>query len=404
MQSIFEAQQIIISEFEQQNFQHRLIFDEINLDNKLTGVVGACGVGKTTLLLQQAINAGAKQGRALYVLADNVFFLEHRLIDLVDYLYKETDVELLCVDEIHKYPNWQQELKNIADIYQSFRVLFSGSSMIDIIRGKYDLSRRVTLYSLYGFSFREYLQIVKGIDVPKLTLEQLLDSHQNVARDLNLPKVLKYFDDYLHIGYYPYFLELSQDKDKLQAINHAYKKTIYEDVASMHALKTSTLQIMDNLFRYSLITPAGELSVNKLASYLGRSFDSVSDYLAILQEAGLLRAIYKKGHSKQHLRNPTKVYPDNPNLIDCIALTGTTDQLIGKKRETFMVSHCQNAGYEVVYSAQGDCQIQDHTFEVGGKRKTAQQIKQLEKAYVVKDGIVVGDSRTIPLYLWGLLY
>ena len=157
MNKLFDIQQIIIGQFENQPFYAREVFKQINLDNYITGIVGPRGIGKTTFLLKHAIEMGAKDGRALYVSADNLYFLNNPLVELVDQLYKETDIRLLCIDEIHKYPNWNQELKNIADTYPEFRLLFSGSSTIDLINGKYDLSRRVTLLHLNCLSFRDYL-------------------------------------------------------------------------------------------------------------------------------------------------------------------------------------------------------------------------------------------------------
>ena len=404
MQTLFDVQKTIFDEFEQQPFYDRVIFKQVTLDNKLTGIVGTCGIGKTTYLLHKAIERGGKEQKALYITADSIFFLENKIIDLVDWLYKETDVKLLCIDEIHKYSGWQQELKNISDIYRSFRVLFSGSSMIDIVRGKYDLSRRVTLHPMYGFSFREYLKVVVGADAPQLNLNDILECHLTIAQALNIPKVLKHFNDYLQLGYYPYFLELKQDREKVQAIDNACKKTIYEDIATTHSLKTPTLQIIERLFKYIILSPAGETSVTKLASALGRSFESVSEYLSILEEAGLVRFLFPKVSGKTHLRNPIKIYPDNTNMIHSFILPNARDNMLGKARETFFVSHCQNANLDVYYSQKGDFSLGGYIFEIGGRNKTTKQVKGIDQSYVVADGILVGSKKVIPLYLFGMLY
>lgn len=171
MEKLFEIQRVILDDLDQRVYYPRQLFELIHLDNHITGITGLRGVGKTTFLLHRAIEHGARKGEALYVSVDNVHFLDHTLIDLVDTLYKETKVRLLCVDEIHRYSNWRQELKNIADSYPSFKILFSGSSMIDLVKSRYDLSRRVTLHHLPGFSFREYLQFFYEKSYPIMSLK-----------------------------------------------------------------------------------------------------------------------------------------------------------------------------------------------------------------------------------------
>ena len=199
----------------------------ITLDNAVTGIVGVRGIGKTTNLLKQALMNGAKERRALYVSADDLYFLDNKLVDLVKQLYQETDVTLLCIDEVHKYPNWAQELKNIADKYKRIRVLFTGSSSIDIVHGKYDLSRRVTLHHLYGFSFREYLEFYLDCRVDKITMQELVTNHVHIAESLKVKQILKHFNEYLRTGYYPFFRIFSQEREKFQAIKNTTQKTQY---------------------------------------------------------------------------------------------------------------------------------------------------------------------------------
>ena len=204
MDSLFELQAILLDQFHQQRFYHREQFDKINLDNSVTGILGMRGVGKTTFLLHTILKESTAGRRALYVSADHIYFLENKLLDLVGQLYKETDVRLLCIDEIHKYPNWQQELKNISDFYLDFKVMFSGSSMIDIIHSKFDLSRRVTLHRLNGFSFREYLAFNEIQEIPKCDLKTLLDQHASLTQEIETSQILQHFKRYLKIGYFPF--------------------------------------------------------------------------------------------------------------------------------------------------------------------------------------------------------
>jgi predicted AAA+ superfamily ATPase len=404
MEHLFEIQRIIFEQFETQPFYSRMIFKQITFDNMISGLVGARGVGKTTLLLRHAIDAGAKKRRSLYVSADNLFFLTHSLVELVDYLYKQTDVRLLCIDEVHKYPNWNQELKNIADTYPTFKILFSGSSMIDLIRGKYDLSRRVTLYHLHGLSFREYLEFYLELKLPQTSLTELVASHIDFASELEITSLLKHFSEYLRHGYYLFFSGFSQEREKFQAIENSTQKTIYEDIGTLHSLKTPTLAIIEKLLKFVINSAPGELNASKLARNLGKDFNNISTYLGYLEQAGLIRSLYPRSTGQAALRNPVKLYPENTNLVYASYLPLSQDNTVGKVRETFVINQLQNAELPVFYSQRGDFRVGEFIFEVGGRNKTHKQIKDEENGYVLADGILSGTKKKIPLYLIGFLY
>lgn len=404
MNKLFDIQQIILGQFQKQPFYARKVFETINLDNYVTGIVGPRGIGKTTFLLKHALENGAGERLALYVSADNLYFLDNSLVDLVDQLYKETDIRLLCIDEIHKYPNWNQELKNIADTYLEFRILFSGSSTIDLIHGKYDLSRRVTLFYLHGLSFREYLEITLQKKFPILQFNEMINARNMLGIVGEDNKILKHFQEYLRVGYYPFFSLFSQEREKFQAIENTTQKTIYEDIGTLHALKTPTLLLIERLFKFVINSAPGELSAYKLASSLGKDFESVTTYLKYLQEAGLIRFIYSQSSGNAALRNPIKMYPENTNLIYSSYLSLTQDKAMGKIRETFVINQLQNANLTVFYSEVGDFKVNDVIFEVGGASKKSKQIKGIENSYILADGIFVGTNRQIPLHLLGFLY
>jgi len=404
MERLFEIQRIILEQVEQDPCFWRSQFDLFTSARQICGIIGARGVGKTTFMLRHALNAGAKQRKALYVSADNIFFLDHTLIDVVDYLYKQTDARTLCIDEIHKYSNWKMELKNIADVYPSFRIYFSGSSMIDLIQGKYDLSRRVTLNRLCGFSFREYLDFHLGKNLPKLTLESILSSHQVIAQEMDVPGILKHFNDYLKLGYYPFFKGFVLDKDKFQALENGVQMTIYEDIATLHSIKTPSLSVIEQLYKYVINSSPGEVNASKLSSALGKDFESVSNYLKFLEQAGLIRFIFPGQSGDAYLRNPIKMYPENTNLIHAAYLPLAQDQTKGKIRETFVVNQVQNAEIPIFYSNKGDFKIGDYIFEIGGRGKNSKQIKRENNAYILADDILVGSKNVIPLYLFGFLY
>ncbi len=401
MHHLFEIQRIILEQFEKLPFYSRDLFERITLNNRINGVIGSRGVGKTTFLLSTVLK---NKEKSLYVSADNLYFLENKLIDLVDQLYKKTDIRLLCIDEIHKYLGWNQELKNIYDTYFDFKILFSGSSTIDLIKSKYDLSRRVTLYELHGFSFREYLESHLNLTIPVYKLEEILEGSMTIAQNLKIPQILKHFNTYLRVGYYPFFYAFKEDAEKFQAIQNISQKTIYEDIGTLHALKTPTLGLIERLFKFVLSSNPGELNASKLASRLSKDFESISSYLHWLYESGLIRFLFSDQTGNAALKNPIKMYPENTNLLYADYAPMTESSQIGKVRETFVICHLQNGHYPVYYTTQGDFKVGEHFFEVGGKNKTKSQMKGEKNGYVLADEILLGESSKIPLYLLGFLY
>lgn len=276
--------------------------------------------------------------------------------------------------------------------------------MIDLIQGKYDLSRRVFLHHLSGFSFREYLEFYCGQTVAPLTFEQILSSHLEIAQSLDVQQVLKHFNTYIKIGYYPFFQGFTQDHERFQSLENAVQMTVYEDIGTLHSLKTTSLSIIEKLFKFVINSCPGELNASKLAKILGKDFETVSNYLRYLQQAGLIRFIYTSSSGQASLKNPIKMYPENTNLIHMAYTALVPDQARGKVRETFIVNQIQNIGIPIYHSKKGDFKIKDSIFEVGGKNKNTKQIKGEPNGFVIADDILVGTKQTIPLYLFGLLY
>lgn len=404
MEKLLATQRTILEQFQAKTTIERAVYSQFNLTNAISGIVGSRGVGKTTFLLKTVIEQGAEDGLALYVTADDLYFLENKLIDLVDEIYKQTDIRFLCIDEIHKYPNWNQELKNIADIYPTVKILFSGSSMIDLVHSKYDLSRRVTLYKLTGLSFREFLKFDQDLDLPIFSYEDLLSQHTSIASDIKVQGILKHFNHYLKTGYYPFYKDLGQEYEIFQSIENIIQKTIYEDIATFHQLKTQSLVAMEKIYKYVIYSSPGELNINKLASAIGNSFDATSQFLSYLTNAGLIRQLHAKPTGKKTLKSPKKMFPENTNCLYAYYLTNADTNMLGKLRETFMLCQLENSHHAVHYTDIGDINVDNTYIEIGGKNKISRQLKNHTEGYVAADNIEIGFNNKIPLYLFGFLY
>ncbi len=384
----------------------RAFYKEFKLDHRLTGIIGARGIGKTSFLLHylkiNSLHPQRGPDWGLYISADHIYFSNNTLLSVVDEFYQLHGGEVICIDEIHKYPNWNQELKNIYDSYPGITVIFSGSSSIDLIKGKYDLSRRASLKRMSGFSFREFLEIKTGKSFPVLNLEEVIEGEANKII-CETPLLLKYLEDYLREGFYPIFTELDSYQAYAEALVNITEKVIYEDISGFYSLKTQNIPVFKKILYFIASSSPGGFSVNQLAKSIEKDHTVTAEYLEMLRESGLLRYLLndKQGHSL--IRNAEKIYFNNPNLAHAI------NQSIGKKtdkgmlRELFVLSHLEDAGYKVFYTSNGDMKCEGNTFEIGGKSKKRKQIKDIEKAYLVKDNSLITGKGTIPLYLFGFL-
>lgn len=383
---------------------HRKFYDDFSMPQRFVGVVGARGVGKTTFLLEYLRKNYANSPKGLYISADHLYFTQHTLLEVADIFIKEYDGKLFCIDEIHKYKNWNQELKNIYDVHPKLKVIFSGSSSIDLVKGKYDLSRRAFLKTMYGFSFREFLEIKTQKRFPTIKLKELVVKRNQLSKQLmSVPKLLGWLKDYLKKGYYPTFTEIAGLRAYQQSLLQIVDKTIFEDMSAFYSLKTSNLGNLKKIIYFFATSQPGSLNINKLAKSIGKDHSTVAGYIQMLRDSGLLRflLIDKYGHAL--VRNAEKIYLDNSNLLYAVNDAIGKNTFIGVVRELFAINCLQNAGYTVCYTKQGDIQCGDYIFEIGGKDKDVDQLKSLKNAFVINDDVLVAGSRSIPLYLFGFL-
>jgi len=377
----------------------RYLYDQINWNNDLIGIKGARGVGKTTLMLQYIKqNFGNDPSKALYVSLDNLWFANHTLSEVVDYHYKNGGTHIF-IDEIHKYPNWQTLLKNIVDEYPGFNVVYTGSSMLKIDYHKGDLSRRQIMYTLKGLSFREFIEYETKEKFPAVDLVTLLQTHSEMALQITEKlKILPLFDKYLKYGYYPFYKkDLTGFPARLQ---ETIKSILNEDMPYVEEITQATKQkIMKMLMIIAENVPQTP-KMSDLYAALETSREQGLKMLSFLERADLLATLTSVAKNFKYLSKPDKIYLNNPNLM--YALTPNAN--IGTLRETFFLNQLSYVG-EVNYPKQGDflCQ-QKYLFEVGGHKKTFDQIKDIPDSYLAIDDIETGRRNRIPLYMFGFLY
>lgn len=377
----------------------RSLMDQIQWNARLIGIKGARGVGKTTLLLQYIKENLSIDITTLYVSLDNIWFAENKLSTLTDTFVKRGG-KYLFLDEVHKYPNWSQELKNIYDDYPELKVVFTGSSLLEILNARADLSRRAVVYTLQGLSYREYLHLKAGIKLPKLNLEDLLQNHLQLAREINGQlKPLQYFDEYLKTGYFPYFQEVPSLY--YQRIEEVINMTLEIELPLLRKVEVSYVSKLKQLLQIISESVPFIPNVSKLSERIGLNRNTFTTYLFFLQEANLTRNIYKDASGITQLQKPDKIYLENTNFQYALAPKNTEK---GSIRETFFVNQLSYQ-HRIEYVEQGDFLIdQSYTIEVGGKGKTNRQVQGIANSYVASDDLEYGTGTKIPLWMFGFLY
>lgn len=369
----------------------RYLYEKVSWESRMVGIIGPRGVGKTTMILQH-IKENLNTKKALYVSADDIYFGENKLIDLADNFYKNAG-EYLFIDEIHKYTDWSRELKNIYDSFPTLKVVFTGSSVLDILKGSSDLSRRAIIYKLQGLSFREYLKFFHNYDVSVYSLKQIID---NEAKLPDIKHPLPLFNDYLTYGYYPFGIESEMNLRLGQII----VQTLETDIPQYANLNVGTGHKLKRLLYIIAESVPFKPNFSKIAEIINVSRNSLDDYFSYMEKAGLIAQLRYETSGIRGLGKIDKVYLDNTNII--FNLVGDKSNL-GNLRETFFFNQMRVKN-NVISSKNADFVIDDYTFEVGGRNKKQSQIKNDGKSFVVKDDIEFGYLNVIPLWAFGLNY
>ncbi len=398
MTDLFEYSDDMLNNFND-TFE-RSLEHTIEWNQKLIGVMGARGVGKTTILLKYMKKKyGANSRKALYVSMDNLYFVNNSLLGFARDFYKSGG-EHLFLDEVHKYANWSQELKNIYDSVPKLKIAFSGSSILDILRGKADLSRRADVYHLAGLSFREYLEIETGEKFKTIELEDLLKNHVEFAAEI-CKKLRPYahWRNYLEHGYYPFYLQ-SKERYSHRLLN-AINLTLETDLVVCRPVDSAYITKLKRLLYIVSISTPFQPNITKLSKVIEASRLTVTQYFEYLREAELVNLLKSDEKSLNLLSKPDKVYLNNVNLMYAISKTSMNE---GNVRETFFFNQV-NEKHKLSTPLKGDFLVDEkYTFEIGGRNKTTTQLKGVKNAFVASDDLEVGMANKIPLYLFGFLY
>lgn len=372
----------------------------IDWSDRLIGLLGARGTGKTTLLLQQMKSQYGMSREALYITMDDIYFTGNRLSDLAEQ-FRQQGGKTLFIDEVHKYPDWAKEIKNLYDFYKDLNIVFTGSSIIDISRQNADLSRRAVQYELVGLSYREFLIFTGKADLAVLSLKDILEHHIEIAHNIASGfKPLQYFDDYLKFGYYPFFIKnintyhlrvekvvrliIEEDLQFIAGFNPHHSRKIYQ---LMYILATNV---------------PFKPNITKLSEKTGINRNMIVEYLHYLDNARLINSLSASGRSISILQKPDKIFLENTNLLYALSQDNVDK---GALREAFFMNQLNNTRHEISLPLKGDFFIDDkYTFEIGGKNKSSKQLTGIEDSFIAMDDMEAGIGNKIPLWLFGMLY
>jgi predicted AAA+ superfamily ATPase len=397
MESLLRKSNLLIQD---QSLQwERSLARKIDWKDRLIGIFGARGTGKTTLLLQHLKKKYGVSTNALYVSLDDIYFTENRLTDVAE-IFRQRGGKILFLDEVHKYPRWEREVKNLYDLYKDLQIVFTGSSIIELMKQNIDLSRRAVQYEMAGLSYREYLQFTGIIDFESITLADLLTRHIQIATGMvSSFRPLQHFAGYLQSGYYPFFAEnLRTYPVRLEQM---IKMIIETDLQFLEGFDPhNTRKIYQLLYILSANVPF-KPNISKLSERIGIHRNTLTQYIHYLEKARLINTLSAAGKSISILQKPDKIFLENPNLHHVLSENVNK----GSIREAFFLNQFRNAGYSLSLPANGDFMVNEkYIFEIGGKNKPYAQVSGIENAFIIADDMETGVYNKIPLWLIGFMY
>ncbi len=378
----------------------RPLSNTIDWSDRLISILGARGTGKTTLMLQHLKGNYGFGKEAIYITMDDIYFTANLLSDFAQE-FRQNGGKILFIDEVHKYPGWAKEIKNIYDFYKDLKIVFTGSSIIDISRQNIDLSRRAVQYELTGLSYREFLRF-KGIaNLDVISLTDLLKNHLQIGHNLiSQFKPLQYFNEYLKYGYYPFFTEnINTYHLRLEKV---VRLIIEEDLQFIAGFNPHhSRKIYQLLYILSTNVPF-KPNISNLSEKTGINRNMIVEYLYYLNNAKLINSLSAAGKSISILQKPDKIFLENTNLSFALSPNNTER---GSLREAFFMNQLKNASHEINLPLKGDFFIDNQfTFEIGGKNKSIKQLANIENSFVAMDDMEAGIGNKIPLWMFGLLY
>lgn len=368
----------------------RYLYNQMDWNKRLQCLTGGRGVGKSTMVKQHIIETPDEY--SLYVSADHSYFTTHTLIELADDFVKEGG-EHLYIDEIHKYEGWSREIKQIYDTHPALKVFITGSSILDLLDGEADLSRRIVMKHLYGMSFREYLALVHKIHVQVYSLEDVLAGKAQLKE---LPHPLPLFRQYLRDGYYPFAME----GDFFERMQNVIRQTMESDIPYYAKMSPATGRKLRQMLSIVAQSAPYKPEAQSLANELHISRNDVPKYLLYMEEAEMIGQLRDDTGGMRGLGKVEKVLLGNTNIQ--YTLVGEKAD-IGNVRETFFYNQL-HVTHDVIASRVSDFSVGDYTFEIGGRKKGKKQISDVPNGYVVRDEIEYATQQIIPLWMFGLLY
>lgn len=376
----------------------RYLYDQINWSARIISIKGARGVGKTTMLLQHILENYEDIDKTLYASLDDLWFSTHSLIDLVDWA-DQHGVQRLYLDEVHKYARWKGTLKNIYDSYPDMSIVYTSSSLLIMDNATVDLSRRQTAYTLYGMSFREFLAFENILHYPAIALEDLLQNHVRHAMQIvRNVKMASYFEAYLEHGYYPFYREVGEDfASRLREI---VSVVIDSDLPAVENMTFETLQKVKKLVMIISERVPFEPKMSELWTQLVTNNELGLRMLYALDKAQIFALLTSKAKNYKFLYKPDKIFLGNTNLMHVLC------PLVNKGNERETLFCCQlQVNNDVKHPLKGDFLVNDkYLFEVGGRKKSFEQIADVPNSFLAVDDTEVGHGNRIPLWLFGFTY